>query len=241
MSTFVPICDFRLTDEHPVAVWLGPSDFGNHVGIAFRNQDGSLQALHLGWHHRLYCHLLDAAEPWVIARTGLDDFSARIFWSVVSAIPAFAPRIGYGTNWIGAKGSFVQNRYSPPADSDGLTCATFVSEIFAGAGFDVVDDNSWPINTAEALEWRADVAAALRKTLPASPETDAHIANIESRPTVVRLLPSEIAGAAASDMGNWAIRHEIALEIAKQVLNDFTEAMLPVTSAEPAAKSDTPD
>ncbi|WP_152615220.1 hypothetical protein [Janthinobacterium lividum] len=209
------------------------------MGIAFRNQDGSLQALHLGWHHRLYCHLLDTAEPWVIAKTGLDDFSARIFWSVVATIPAFAPQIGYGTNWIGARGSFVQHLYSPPADSDGLTCATFVSEIFAGAGFDVIDANSWPINTTEALAWRADVVAALRETLPASPETDKHIANIESRPTVVRLRPAEIAGAATSDMDSWAIGHEDALEIAKQVLKDFAEAKVSMCAAEPVVKCNT--
>lgn len=225
MTQFLPISGFALSEAHPIGIWLSPSPLGHHVGIALRNADGTMQALHLGWHHSLYWHKLDTQKKGiVIAKTGLDDFSARIFHGVASNIPKYAPKIGYGANWLGARGSFNGSQYSAPPNSDGLTCATFVSEAFKGAGHHIVNEEDWPENTPENKEWLAEVIKALEETLEPSPEKDAHIANIRSRDSIVRLKPPEIAGAVASNSDDWPLAFDKTSELAAAVLADFAAA-----------------
>lgn len=137
-------------------------------------------------------------------------------------IPEFAPKIKYGVNWLGARGSFdVTGKYTPPNDSDGLTCATFVSEIFEGAGFHVVDETTWPANSAGNAEWREEVVQALLDNVEDTPARTAHVEHVRMRDPVVRLFPAQIAGGVASDLDDWALNHDHAVNLAREVIAAF--------------------
>ncbi len=211
-----------LPEQHPIAIWLSAGAIEHHVGLAFLDEQNRAKRLHLAWHHKLCCDELESDEGTVGTSSGMDDVSAQIFCAILRHIPQFAPRIAYGTDWIGARGSFDSNGlYTPPTNSLGLTCASFVSEVFAGAGHQVVDEESWPVGTPENLEWKARIVELLRQHLPKNSQSQQHINHIEQFDAVARLKPAEIAGAVADDAQNWPLEHSIALGLAQRVIADF--------------------
>lgn len=219
MNELIPLDEIEISEQRPVALWFSNGGFGQHVGFAYWAEDRSIRLLHLGWHHDLRDESPAPGKRRVAAHVGLDDISSKVFCAILRNIPGFAPEIKYGLNWLGARGSFdAMGKYTPPADSDGLTCATFISEAFEGAAFHVVDETSWPVDTDDVKAWRNQVIHALEEHLTAGPERDAHIEHVRNRSEVVRLQPAEIVAAAASDMDEWSLMYDQASALAASVI-----------------------
>lgn len=83
----------------------------------------------------------------------------------------------------------ANGRYTAPRGSDGLTCATFISEIFRAVGLPLVQLDTWEARDQD-LVWGNDVCALLKHRGGAS---DEHIEAVRSSINGLRLRPEELA------------------------------------------------
>lgn len=158
----------------------------------------------------------------------LDNFTAVGFCAYLSSVASKNPTIKYGLDWKGAKGSFNQQGfYTPPQGSNGLSCATFVSEIFAGHGLALVKDSDWPENKKQERNWRDQVVKNARESLATgrSSLTEADIQNMADVDPLIRLRPVHVAAALATPaVPREPMSYTDARRIAQHIVDDFKTA-----------------
>src|SRR5690349_7258865 len=128
----------RLFTAEQVAVALCRGNFGFHVGVAFTDRQNARKLLHLRWHKLLAVDdypipTVDSKMPgcWIASIPDIPATSAKAFVGILRKVARRRPEIQYGVNLLAGIGSFdPKGNYTRPADSDGLTCATFISELF---------------------------------------------------------------------------------------------------------------
>jgi hypothetical protein len=129
---------------------------------------------------------------WICTTLLLPPSASKQLVAFVRAISKKRPQINYGIGAIAAKGSFSANgSYSPPKGSDGLTCATFVVEVFRAVAIPLMDYSSWPAGTAN-VSWGNSVCTELQRTGAEADHVDAVRKNIGG----LRVRPYEVVGAA---------------------------------------------
>lgn len=129
----------------------------------------------------------------------LDHANAIGFASVLNVVGRNQYRnISFGLDWHGSLGSFTHDgHYTPPEKSLGLTCASFVSELFAARKLPIVKAETWEKDTPANKEWRDKKIAswnAVETTRMALGDTK--IAAHALLTPLMRLLPTEAAAAA---------------------------------------------
>ncbi len=172
---------------------------------------------------------LKSSKKYLIASFDFDDRTAKGFAAMLKAVDDNKPQIRYGLDWENALGSFnSKGDYIDPERRLGLTCSTFVSELIAGHGFPAVDYETWPHNDPKDLDWRTEQERLynLRLTEGRTRMTNDDIHAMMDVDPLVRLKPSQIAGAASSDFNQWPFAHATADAIAKKVIATF-EAEFP--------------
>jgi hypothetical protein len=189
-------------DREQVAIAVSDGRFGAHIGIAYHAADERLSLLHLFGHLVVRADFVsDVTQCWAACVVELPLVLGKQFVAIVRAIANKPPKIPYGLNLVAASGSFDSSgAYSPPPGSDGLTCASFVSEIFSATGLNLVDLTTWPSNL-ENLEWGNSVIKSLEEQ-GASKE---HLATLGLTNQGLRLHPFEVAAAANSPYTNWPL------------------------------------
>src|SRR2546423_405161 len=110
--------------------------FDGHIGLAFHSKDEGSQLLHLRFHRDLKVEPFPPVSPcWIACVAQMPLLTSRHLVGIVRYIAKRLPIINFGVNFIAAKGSFsLTGEYNAPAGSDGLTCATFITEIFRTSG-----------------------------------------------------------------------------------------------------------
>lgn len=229
---------FGLTRENPVSVWVSQKD-ASHVGLAYLGltDDGKVEEriLHLSGNERLLdapINFSNCKKQYLAAHSTLpnnpdEGMSATSFAGYLAEVKTNTVLIKFGVDWIGSKGAFDdQGKYTPPAEGGGLTCATFVSELFAGHGFDLVSAEEWKPDSKSALEWRDALVADFESRTEKLPEEDrprhlALIKNIKYFERVVRLKPAQIAGAAANSPNTWPMNETDADLLATEIIEQF--------------------
>jgi hypothetical protein len=107
-------------------------------------------------------------------------------------------RIPYGLAYDGGKFR-ADGRMELASGELGLTCATFVLAVLAGAGLTLLDLATWDQRDdkrrADDDAWHASIVAFLKKTKTDDDITDEHIAGVESEKNCARYRPEEVAGA----------------------------------------------
>lgn len=178
---------------------------------------------HLAWHQRLMSNSLDDASPFYLAaHIALDQLNAKSLAGILDNLADAAPAIPYGINWIGALGSFdSEGRYTPPTESCGLTCATFVSEVLSGAGLDAVLPDTWQPRPDD-VAWGEFICAQLERTRSVS---RAHVENVRKHIGALRLRPEEICGAGAVPHASWPLAFDPCLELARGALRSLEAAL----------------
>jgi hypothetical protein len=168
---------------------------GGHLGIAFHSVKEGPQLTHLAWHHRLCVDNIpnDLRGCWVSKTVVLPPAASKAVVAVVRGLSKKRPQINYGLNAIAAKGSFAPNgSYRPPKGSDGLTCATFVVEVFRAAGIPLVSYESWE-DRPENRSWGERVCQELQnRNVPQE-----HIDSVRKNISGIRVRPCEAVAAAA--------------------------------------------
>jgi hypothetical protein len=181
------------------AVGIAVYHHGGHIGLLYRGaqRDGA-RILHLGGHLDLRCESpSEKYTCWIRPAINIDR---------AKAIAAFCRRIWkknsdgqvpYGFSKPGQFFDFSGNqiRIRGPAKV-GLTCATFVLEVFDKAGFPLVKYDSWPSPSQKDVETQQ---LQLRLIQDRHPEEIAHTASVEAEIGNIRYAPLQIAGAGTAD------------------------------------------
>lgn len=176
-----------------VAIALSSGAFGSHIGIIFNTAKDGLHILHLRFHKDLIAEAFPQSNfcCWIAAPANVPPIASKALVAIVRAISKRLPTIKYGVNFMAAKGSFdASGAYKAPKGSDGLTCATFVVEIFRAASLPLIKEESW-LPTAENILWGQAVCTLMTK-VGTEPE---HIKHVLGNIAGLRIRPEEVAAA----------------------------------------------
>lgn len=206
--------------EDKVAIALTTSPAGNtgHIGIAFYSSDKEPHVLHLAWHRELRKEAVSALKnSWIAAPLKIPSSASKQVAAYMQVVANHEYHINYGINLIDAMGSFAPDgTYTPSANSDGLTCATFVLEILRAQCIDLVDLGSW-IAIPENIVWANLVCDSLEKY----GADHIHIARVRGNINGLRLRPFEVAGAAQMGQKSWPCSFEGVQTSAANVEKQF--------------------
>jgi len=192
---------------------LGPDDvalvvhqghIGRHIGFAVFTDKGKHEFLHLAFHKRVTFEDYPPKACSIVGKLPFDRvglFSLKkALWKIGKKAQQKSPAISipFGVSIDTKKGSFNKDgvyktpERAPGVQADGLTCATFVTEICRGVGLKLVEDSDWHVRAEDSV-WIDQICDMLRDPR-AGAEAD-HIAHVKASFTGVRIRPEEVAGA----------------------------------------------
>ncbi len=177
-----------------------PNSIQNHIAILYKFDSDEPKLLHLAWHEDLRTEQtpnnkyiwIDLGEQF----TEIDKqiILAHVFKIVEANGSAVIP---YGFD---SKGQYIDletGKFKPSLKAVGLTCATFVLQVFKSCGFELVNLDSWQKKDKKAIRWQKEMLKTLVEREGVSKEFLEHqTANIGSR----RYLPEEVAAASHEDI-----------------------------------------
>jgi len=213
-------------DELVVAICRGATPEG-HTGLAFFDESNGLIVCHLVDHRALR---LDAARPeWLIQRLGLGPLIGKQLVAYAREVVKWASQlnnIDYGVDFLAARGSFLAGgEYVPPLGEPGLTCASFVVEVLRGMQVELVDERTWKPTLYNA-DWQESVADIFARRAAAAEVQNrfhdarvcrARVAAISKPLTGLRLMPTEVIGAASMGRPAWPVTFEDVQPAAQNV------------------------
>lgn len=202
-------------DKSELAIGIARGRFGGHAGIAFQSAKDGLQILHLRWHRKLAVEPYNATNDcWIVCKLEIPSSLAVQLVGIVRAVAKRLPQINYAVDSIAGKGSFDSNgTYKPPRGSVGLTCASFVTEVFRAGKAPLLREETWTSTEANVL-WAKQVVALLREL-----KVDSHhIAAVEKSINGIRIRPEEVGAAATLPFRSRAADFETLNAISPHVM-----------------------
>lgn len=191
---------FKCNDHPPsnvntLGIMIGPGAFGSHVGILFVDSDDKPIFLHLASHKKLKADNVEtnpyAGFVWI--QSNFHPTLRKVMAGVCQHCRDTNPEISYSLMYTGEY--FVDSEgfeIKCDAPGDGLSCATFVLEIFRKRAFEVLKLEEWPLFKDSELLDR--LGKYLEEHTTASAE---HIQAIKnSVGTFPRLEPQHVAAGA---------------------------------------------
>lgn len=174
------------------------SEGQRHVGIIYR-KDNQVRVCHLAWH----CKLIDelASETahfkfdWV--RIAIPDAPLRAVVSFIELITGSNTGSEIPYSFLGQTQPFdrVTGKYNPSVHAgDGLTCATFILEIFKCLGLELLDESSFE-ERPDDLDWQNKITYWLRQRNVEGH----HVAKLEESNLAKRFRPEEVAAASGEE------------------------------------------
>lgn len=206
--------------KNEVCLALTCGGFGHHIGILFRSAEDQVFLMHLNWHHRLDVEVFPDKGCWVAATLALPTSASKQAVGFVRAVSRRKAQIPYGIGLRTMRGSFdSKGSYKTPKGNDGLTCATFVNEVFRGASLPLVDEAAWK-DLPENLAWGIAVCRALEAT-----NVDpSHVAKVKANISGLRVRPEEVAASATVGALDRPINFDVAQKPALELRQLLTEA-----------------
>ena len=198
-----------------------------HIGIGFHSVNDGPQVLHLAWHMNLQTQAIpiDLKTCWAAFAISMPLSASKQLVAFVRAVSRRKASIGYGLGFLSAAGSFAPNgSYKQPRGNDGLTCASFVVEVFRGAMVQLVNLSSWRPDPAN-IAWGEDVCKHLQGAA-----SDEHVAAVRANVNGLRLRPFEVAGAARLGHQAWPAEFDHVQDPAKAIESDLVMLCPPTAS-----------
>jgi len=157
-----------------------------HIGLLYFDGD-CVNFLHLAWHNTLQQEPPDKSYLWLdipldhFNKVHLATYCAMVYEKNKDGIP-------YGLSLDGSDfsedGSFIQKE--PHA---GLTCATFVIQVFHAQGLNIIDFEKWPCREADK-QWQIKIWGMLKRFFPNEYFNSQHEKILSG---VARFKPEEVA------------------------------------------------
>lgn len=168
------------------------------------------------------------AEAACVAPSNLVGFNAYLM-----AVSRNEAELRYGVDWSDDIGLFDgHGNFIPPENSYGLTCASFLSEVFYGFSMKLFDMTTWPRDAAHDVDWRNELFTQRLEAVRRGEGqlSEEQILEILDTSPLVRLHPAQVGAAIASDRpkeepGVW--KYPEAKELADQLIADFNRATAP--------------
>lgn len=158
----------------------------------------------------------------------VDEENLAGFNAYLMAVARNEAPLRYGVDWKDYLGLFdADGKFKPPENAYGLTCASFLSEVFHGYRMTLFDMSMWPANQPEDVKWRDDLCERRLDMLERGQGrlTVEHIRQILETTPLVRLRPTHVAAAVASpaptDSPAWD--HASATALAEELARNFAE------------------
>src|ERR1700691_2099251 len=159
---------------------------------------------------------------WVGCIVVVPPSASKQLAALVRIVGKKLPVINFGINLLAARGSFnAQGQYKTPPGSDGLTCATFVIEIFRAASMHLIDEGTWRPRLVH-FKWVWNVCltlASLRNPDESTAVDVAHIELVRKSGNGVRVLPEEVGAAVDTECKLWPIAFDVASAGAAAVMD----------------------
>lgn len=215
-------------DQVAVAVSHSPMGAG-HVGIGFHSAKDGPQVLHLAWHRKLAVDRVpdELKQCWSAEPCNLPQSAGKQVVAFVRAVAKRGATINYAVNFIASKGSFSSSgAYKPPKGSLGLTCASFVLEVFRGGKIPLVRSETWRDEPAN-IDWGNRVCAQLERDKDVDPR---HVEAVRRTVSGFRLRPFEVAGACRLPLKELPASFEAVQEPAVQVEAELSEICAPLAA-----------
>jgi hypothetical protein len=208
-------CDSVVPNPNYVGIAIRSTSLGDrsmHVGLLYRHSNGNVKFAHLAFHNDLRDEPLPSGGNylWAECEALAQDDSLSDFVANFIELCAQSKEIPYGPN-PPASAFDSDGRYTPQSDREGLTCATYVSSVLHGAGFPVVQLQTWESRPDDAIWWSSMMGHLSRL----APERAAELADIAIE---FRLRPDEVAVAATSIDPPLAYRDAVARSMPLQEL-----------------------
>lgn len=215
--SFICATDISLPREQ-VAIAITKGAFGSHIGIMFHSAKDGLQLLHLRFHKDLSVESFPVTPPvtWVASPPNIHIVASKALVGLVRSIAKRRPQIKYGINVEAAKDSISPSgAYKLPKGSDGLTCATFVVEVFRAASLPpLIALETWHA-TPENKIWGEGVCKLLEH-VGADP---LHVAEVRANINGLRVRPEEVAAATQFPSKSLPVKFEAAASNGAMVMN----------------------
>ncbi|MFZ6873530.1 hypothetical protein ACO0LF_15850 [Undibacterium sp. Di27W] len=216
--TFSEVSENQITKDQ-VAIAITAGRFGSHTGIAFHSAKEGFQLLHLAWHKSLLVDSLPLDQCWIACVPEISHSASKQMVAIVRAIAKRRPSISYAVNVLTAKNSFDSNgHYSAPKGSHGLTCATFVTEIFRAAVLPLVDETTWK-ETAENIVWGNEVVDLLQR----QGVSNDHVIAVRASVNGIRIRPDEVGAAGCLPFKKRPAKFEDISPITPTVMSKYSE------------------
>lgn len=182
-----------------LAVGIFSTQDGFHVGLLHRRGDEPVRVLHLAWHHHLRHEEADNRWGWVVP--ALEEERLRqvgAFARLVASRHADG-KVPYALAYPSAPYFSQTGHTASSVGNLGLTCATFVLELFARHHVNLLERATWESRSADRVA--EDIAAQhklvelLRREV--SPEAQRHAEAVEAQVGCTRFRPEEVAASCA--------------------------------------------
>jgi hypothetical protein len=179
-----------------VALALFKGDVGLHIGFVFcPEQQATYKFVHLAFHHWVKIDSCPLDRCSIIGKLPFKLETLKYLRRALERIGTNLPMIPYGVRIAKKRGVFnTRGRYALPTDSaDGLTCATFVSEVCRGVGRPILIEDDWEARPAEDAGWIDQICAML--SIPKFNASAEHIAKVRAsfEGSGFRIRPEDVA------------------------------------------------
>lgn len=181
-------------DDSTIAVCR--NSFGyNHLGIVTTSVSGSLEVLHLAFHHILAFepHTSSIFSPCVWVEPDIHLSAKLRIRSKIKAILRSQRRgakLPYGVRYT--DGLFDEEGGLRLGDDDcGLTCATFVIAIFSSVGLNPLDVSSWKSRPDDG-EWHDSIVDLLDEHVCQGKVSKEHLENVRAERGCPRFRPEDV-------------------------------------------------
>jgi len=208
-------------NKSQIAIAISPGIFGGHLGIVFESAKEGAKLLHLRFHTELatepFGNLHAAQQCWIATVVDLPEAISKVVVGMARAVSRKAPSINFGIDLLASRGSFQQDgRYRAPKGSLGLTCASFVYELFAAVGVVLVDASTW--REEDGFEtWKRGVIKLLEQRGAAA----AHVEAVRNNKSRLRLRPEQLAAASALPRSD----HPAAFDVVAPLAGEVSKAL----------------
>ncbi|MCW8918738.1 MAG: hypothetical protein OQL08_07975 [Gammaproteobacteria bacterium] len=143
-----------------------------HVGIVYKDGSGNVRLLHLAWHYILSDDAFSDDYLWL--ESPLDEIN-KIHLATVCALvkDSNAEGIPYGIG-LDDTGFNEQGKFESTNPYAGLTCATFVIQLYQSQALPIIDTTKWKHRKADK-RWQGQILQVVEKTLKKMGESASYI------------------------------------------------------------------
>lgn len=197
----------------------------NHIAILYKYDDIEAEPLilHVATHHKFLKELPDSRYLWLDLSGDFDSIDRAIICGHVQKI-ADANSIDSIQYGLDVNSKFIDSetgKFKSTMNNIGLTCGTFILEVFESCGFKLINWDSWPKNQKSDIKWQKKIIELVFSRLPDVPKDylERQSKNIGN----ARFLPEEVAASTQLEIPvNKAKVKKPALDIRKALIKHST-------------------